>query len=331
MTEGKRMRELKPSGIRMNRLSLGLVVVCGVALVGCAQKGGDLAPISKGSQTAGGSPGSSENSPTEPTKTEAEKTAAARAEAALKKMEPRDEEMTIDREDEKWAEAKPAPVAVKRTVGAEIDDAFEKLPPAFVVVSIECVDRGDQLRFNPKIKINSPEKFRIEYALPETGGSLNTLTSDGQKRVQFEGEKWTELPKIGANSVSSKMNRAQIEIFAKRMPVDGFRFWSYGDRIWSAFIAGLNDPANGFEVETTQMNANPVGDERPFIRVLAKSSKGTNLELELVVDTKRYVPVTFRTNFKYADGQERMMLWKGDWAFGSLHEDKEFKNPKPLK
>lgn len=306
------------------RILVGLMVVCGLLVVGCTKPDAPLAD--SGGKAGNGSPTQQEPIAPEPGSGSEDdpRDQAAKIRAA---MTPKPEAVAINPEQKEWKEAKVAAPVVEKTLGQKLDDGFEALPPTFINVQIECTDRGSILKFSPSIRIQDTEHFSIEYALPESKGVMNSLTADGKRRARFESEQVTDLPPLGKREVQVKMNRAQIENFAKRMPVEAFRYWSHGDRPWSALFAGLNDPANKFKVDIKEMESDPSGPMRKFYRVIAESQSGNPLKIEMVVDSRRYVPVVFRTNLTYPDGKERMMVWRSEWGFGDNHETDSFKIP----
>jgi len=332
MTKIKPIRFSVSSNQRMQKLT-GMIVLASMALglSGCQKPDSELAEINSGkiSTEAGQSDKPLEPpSTTEPPEVTPE---AAHAENVKNKIKalgtPDTEALKIDVNAETWKDAEPAPVPVASTLGNKIDDGLSSLPPTFALVGLEIVDRGAVLKSIPKVKIQDQKNFSIEYTSPESRGSTNSLTANGTERVVFQDGKVSKLAPFEERETRVKLSRTEIEKFAKDMPAEGFRYFSHGDRPWSAFIAGLQDSKNNFDVKITEMDANPVGEKRKFYRLIAKSTKGTPLELELVVDSKRNVPVVFRSHSKYADGQSRQMLWTASWSFGGNFEKDEFKIP----
>lgn len=298
------------------------VVVAAAVLVGC-EPNDKITPVGGGSGSAGSHQESDTPDPKEPHKVDPEEIQRQMEEAHTPTADVRIAENAPG-----WEKAQAAPTTVEDTLGKKIDDALANLPPAMAAVQMEISDRGSLLRSAPKILIQDRSRFEIQYALPETEADVNRLTGDGSKRVRLEGGKVTDLPPLGASGSATKaMDRKQIEAFAKRMPGDGFGFYADGSRPWSALVDGLNNPKNGFEVKTEVLNAKPVGDERPFYRMYAESKTGTKLKIEFVVDSKRNVPVLFRSNFDYGNGKTRDMVWRGNWSFGGTHDKKEFVLP----
>lgn len=321
MNGSKRMKNVVSSVGKMRNLSGLLAIAMVLTLFGCQPKDNqELKRASSGNADTA--------------QQQAEEKSAEDAEKIKKAIEdikkPSGDTKIVD-EPETWADAKPVAPAVEKSIGQKIDDAFAEMPPAMVQVNMEISDRGSMLKSRPTMKIQDKDMYSIQYALPETKGAINMITADGTERALFEDGKLKSLPAIGQSRTRSKMNRKDIEDFAKAMPREGFSYFAYGDRPWSALVAGLQDPKNGFDVKIEEMNAKPIGESRPFYRVIADSKQGSDLKIEFVVDTKRNVPVVFRTNFKYPDGQERMMVWRADWAFGGTHAKDDFKIPKEPK
>ncbi|MFM9873661.1 MAG: hypothetical protein ACKVQS_09385 [Fimbriimonadaceae bacterium] len=307
---------------------------------GCEKPDAALAPVNSGTSgvastnsTVPGtdtSPGNDGQSPTQPG-TESggpdDNPATKGLTDFIKNTKPDDAALKIDPNSDKWEGSTPAEAPDAENLGSKIDNGIANLPATFAEISMECVDRGAILRSSPKAKIQDKNHFSIEYTFPEDQGATNSITADGSERAMFESGKLKKLAPLGKEETRVKLSRAEIEEFARRMPADGFRYFSHGDRPWSALVAGLQDPKNGFNVKVTEMDANPIGEKRPFYRLIAQSKKGNKLDIEIVVDSKRNVPVVFRATQKYADGQDRRLVWKAEWKFGGNFEKNEFKIP----
>lgn len=308
--------KVNPSLAVMNRFGW-MLLACGlVVIVGCQPKKTELAPTSvpTGNSQANNDPKTEEEKKIEDMKAEIEKRMKGNPQAHI--INP-----------QSWPTVPADKPIAKRGIGEIIDDGIENLDPTLVNVKLECLNRGDVLSMSPTLKIKDDRNFVIEYALPETEATMNSIAADGQERAYYEGQKVKELAPFGKSEIRKKMNKAEIKEFIERMPVEGFRYFSHGDRPWSAFIAGLADPKNGFKVSLEEKNLEAVGDKRAFYRYVAKSTGKEPTEIEIIVDSKRNVPVTFRANQKFADGKERKLVWSAQWNFGGKFEAKDFSIP----
>ncbi len=309
--------------------ALALLVI---GMVGCEKPDAELSDIKRGGGSGSATTPKANNpqTPTEEPGEEKDPEAQRAAEVAdsIKKFAAQDTEaLEIKDDPEHWREADVASKPVAMSLGAKIDDGFAALPPTIVEVALEIVDRKSVLKSVPKVRIQDEKNFLIEFTSTESQGSTNSFTADGTKRALFKDGKVTPLAPFDKQETRVKLNRAEIEEFARKMPAEGFRYYSYGDRPWSAFVSGLQDPKNNFEVQIKEMDANPIGDTRKFYRLVAHSKKGNEFDIELVVDTKRNVPVVFRSSEKYSDGETRQLVWKAKWSFGGIFEKGEFKIP----
>jgi len=301
----------------MNRFGW-MLLACGlVVIVGCQPKRTDLAQTT---QTAGG-----QGQPTDEPKTPEEKKIEDMTKDIERRMQgnPKSHEISA----ESWPAVPVDKPIAKKGIGEIIDDGIENLEPTLVNVRLECLNRGDVLTMSPTLKIKNDREYVIQYALPETEATMNSLAADGQERAYYEGSKIKVLAPFGKNEVRKKMSKAEIKEFIERMPVEGFRYYSHGDRPWSAFVAGLADPNSGFKVSLEEKNLEAVGDTRAFYRYVAKSTGKEATEIEIIVDSKRNVPVTFRANQKFADGKERKLVWSAQWNFGGKFDEKDFRIP----
>lgn len=309
------MKEVVSSMRKMRNLSGLLILAVALAMVGCQPK--EKVELASGGGSGSAAPESIDG--------DAQKAEAVKNQ--IEELSKPSDDLNIPDVPVGWEDAKPSAAPIKKSLGERIDDAFKNIPPTKVTIQTEFTDRGSVLKTTPTMRIQDENRFSIEYALPETKAAVNSITADGNSRAIFEDGKRTDLPALGKTRSRSKMTRKEIEEFAMRMPVEGFSYYAYGDRPWSALVSGLQDPKNGFDVKVEEMDANPIGEVRPFYRLVAESKKGNKLKIEFVVDSKRDVPVIFRTNLEYPDGKERLMVWRAQWQFGGNFEKNEFKIP----
>lgn len=219
-------------------------------------------------------------------------------------------------------------VPEKQNVGDIIDSGLAKLDPAYADVKVEFSNGGDLLRISPQFRFQDRKHFNIEYGLPETEGDLNRLLADGKERALWEGEKLKPLPPFDQNAPAPKFDRAGIEKFVRRMPIDGFMYFQTGAPVWGSLVRALEDPANGFKTTTEEQKFTVNKIERSFYRVVASSVTGPKTELEVLVDTRKNVPVTFRSTQVGKDGKERKLWWTADWGFHGKHDPNIFVIPK---
>jgi hypothetical protein len=302
-----------------------VAIVAGVLLVGCSTTGDDklsMRPDDGGSKSSGaGAAGS------------AEKPVSAKDAPDINKpfanvQEPNKEFMATKETREGFKPPSEGSEVRKESLGELIDTAIEKLPPSLVAVEVHATDRGAILQSRPTAKIQDRKTFSIEYSVPENKGKVGMLVGDGKERGHLDKGKLVMLKPFDESEVRATMNRAEIIEFAMAMPKHAFRYYSHGDRVWSALVAGLQDPANGFEVKFDETKAKPVGEERPFYRLYAESTKGEEpITIEFMVDSKRNVPVNFRVNRTFANKETYQLTWRASWNFGGQHNAKDFRIP----
>lgn len=310
--------------------------VAGLVLVGCQKSetplvstpSGDPSAAATGSTGGSGGPSNLNPGTTDPGAApggggEVPDEVKARTEAIERMATPTEREHVIQKPGEgKWEKTTAAADAITK-FGKDLDSGLASLDPTLVEVSLEIEDRGAILKQLPVLKIQDKNRFRIEYGLPETQSAVNMLVADGVGKAMIENNVKKPVPAAGT---STKMSRAEVDTFIKRMPVEAFRFFGTGQKVWSPFVEGLRDPASGFKVTVDEMVASPVGEARPFYRLVAnRAGKGKESTLvEVILDTKKNVPVTMRAQTTYADGKKRRMFWKAEWKFGGSFEAKDF-------
>ena len=308
-----------PTMIRPALMGLALIAL----LTGCGPKNEPLAPVKDAAN--GTSSQAADPSDQGIGQNVAPNDAARQIEEFAK---PNEALHKIDRPDEtKWSPAKPTAAPVKKGLGAIIDEGFANLEPAFVNVRIQCLDRGSTMNMNPQLKIQSQEKFNIQYGLPETESWINSAVANGQRRIMLTKGKQKDLGAFKADRHAPPMNLDQIQDFIERMPIAGFSSFTNDVAPWDGFVRGLQDPKNGFNVKISEQEAAPVGEERPFYRLVAKRPGSRAMEVEIIVDSKRNVPVTFRGHITYKDKKTRKLVWQAAWSFGGEFEPQDFRIP----
>ncbi len=218
--------------------------------------------------------------------------------------------------------------------GDLVDTALANIEPTWVDCRLNMLDDNGEIVSKPQIKIKDEKTFSFEYGLPETKGLMNKLVGNGTKRGLWEDGKVKMLPTFGKTQ-NATFDKQAIGTFIMRMPVDGFRYFQDGTKVWGPLVRALYDPKNGYKVTTEKQETTPdpklkgmAGQEnRTFFRIIAKSTAGPKSELEIVIDTKRNLPVTFKGTHADKKGVEHHTFWTGIWAFGGKHKPDDFKIP----
>ena len=215
---------------------------------------------------------------------------------------------------------------VAANLGTKIDEALKKTEPVFLKARLYIETDEGYLTGFPKIKIQNKDKFNIEYNLASTKENLNRLAADNGARVKIEDRSTTELPEMSEKS-APKMSAQEVENFAINMPRDAFRYYADGTMPWQGFIAGLMDPKSGFKYEVQEQELAPGGVSRKYFRIVANSISGPKREIELVIDSLKYVPVTMRFNKELPNDKKLRVSWTGEWQYGGTFTDSDFKIP----
>lgn len=220
----------------------------------------------------------------------------------------------------------PANKEVVSNLGTKIDNALKKTDPVFLVGRLYIESGHGYLTGNPKIKIESKDRFNIEYSLASTKENLNRLAANDGSRVKIENNTTSELPPV-KETVAPKMSPKEIDGFAENMPRDAFRYYVDGTMPWQGFIAGLMDPKSGYKYEIQEQELAPGGVKRKYFRIVANSTSGPQREIELVIDSLKYVPVTMRFNKVLPDDKKLRVSWTAEWKYGGTFKDDDFRIP----
>ncbi len=297
-----------------------MALAASALLVGCGPKEEPLAQVNTGSSSEQSSPdGSPDATPIDPNDAQRQIEDFAKPKESLHVIDPPVHG--------NWKPAPRTAEVVEKGLGELIDEGFANIQPTFVNVRIQCLDRGATLNMNPQIKIEDHTKFNIQYGLPETESWINSAVADGKSRVILAKGKQNKLPPFKEVRKADPMNLAQIEEFIGQMPIKGFSAFTEDVAPWDGFVRGLQDPKNGFKVTVTEQKAAPVGQERPFYRLVAKRDGQKAMDVEIIVDSKRNVPVTFRGHITYPDNKSRKLVWQAAWSFGGEFEARDFRIP----
>lgn len=206
-------------------------------------------------------------------------------------------------------------------LGTRMDQAIAKLSNTLVDGRITFDATEGELQGKVEFKIESPDRFRVEYLIPSMEGAKGIMVGDGARRASSTEDGWEELEPKGGPLSPTQINdwgryfpRIMLSSFATKQSVWGPLFSAWG-------------ADKGAKTTLETQNRKDDGKERPFYRVTSIGPKG---EFEVVVDGTDLLPLTVRSRVKH-QGKENKIMWTGRWAFGGTHEAKSFLLPQDLK
>lgn len=213
------------------------------------------------------------------------------------------------------------------TLGTAMDESIKKNRPTNVetVTNFDDPDFGS-MRATPTLKIQDPKTFLIIYMLPEDKGNDRWLIGDGKRRVRKVGAKWQELPAF--NKPKSINAKSAVKDFPMRFGELMFAPYLDGSSIWGPLLSGWQDGLDGYKATIEEQQFTIASKPATHYRIIATKP---NVEVEMIVDKARLLPLTVRVKSKRKDGKELKSYWTGNWRFGGKYEPKEFKIPLPAK
>ena len=220
------------------------------------------------------------------------------------------------------------------TLGEQVDLAFNASEPMLGSCRMEIDNAGARTQALPRIKLQDPDNFLIEYVDVERQQDMGRLVSrDGESRIRKE----STFVEPNLSAVPQRFDRDEIEDWMADFPLRMFDGFREEKPYWSKLIPALKDPANGFkttveekisEITYPDKDGNMISDNDPrkFYRIAAISEDGTS-EIEIIIDSKRYVPVTILTTKKLEGDKERKILWNASWGYGGSFTSEDFQFP----
>ncbi len=173
------------------------------------------------------------------------------------------------------------------------------------------------------IKVRDAKTYVVGYLLPQTDATPNKLAADGKLKMVYEDRKWTPAKPTEA---SGPMTPAEIDSWLQKYPKEMFAGLIDGGHVWDRLLAGLqSDVSRTTTVEEQETKFK--GVPRPIYRIVSRDKADPKEEMEIVIDGKRWLPLTVKANFKDDAGKPVHTFWTAEWAFGGQFDDKEFVIP----
>jgi hypothetical protein len=210
-------------------------------------------------------------------------------------------------------------------LGDKIDSAFRNVKEMLVDCNTNFEIEGAQLSGKTVVKVRDAKAFKIEFLTPETAATINRLYADGKARVMQKGDSWTSLPEFGPLR-PVKMSDAAVSAWPTTMLERMWAPYSTDEGVYGSLFRAWEAGRGGYKVVTEESTRKVGGLDRRYVRVLAKSASPAS-EVEIVLDTRRMLPVTIRAVWQGAAGENRAM-WSGDWQSGGEHADSDFVIPR---
>jgi hypothetical protein len=229
-----------------------------------------------------------------------------------------------------WKKSAIAPSAL----AARVDKAFREMSKteAEAVATIMTPTENGQVR--NAIKVQDYKTFSIQTLRLEKEPGIFEIRADGSKK-SFTGRNGTFEPAkpIGSQSPETKLTgRQMVEQWPRAFPRLAFLSLTEGKDSWGPYLKELASGRSGFTAEISERTIPFRGQMWTNYRVIAKRTKEAAkklgpCEVEIVLDGRRNLPVTIRSNFTDPNGGSWKVLWQTGWNFDQSFDAKDFRLP----
>ena len=184
--------------------------------------------------------------------------------------------------------------------------------------------------------IDSPNLYRMEYLEPDSEPRRVVILSEGKSKRELTAKKLSSpvalVTPMTSPAILSDPNRFAREF--SRSLVAGVV-----DRTnaWGQLVANLSKSNSGFTASIEERHPIVEGKQTVNYRIWAKRAPGAvkklgAAEFEIVLDPKRWLPVTIRTESVDLKGKKWSYDWTAGWRFNQKIDKKyfDFKTPPML-
>ncbi|MBI5708552.1 MAG: hypothetical protein HZC36_16325 [Armatimonadetes bacterium] len=227
-----------------------------------------------------------------------------------------------------WKPSAMAPKELARKVSGAIASLTDTQCTARVFIKTPA----GQARAGAIHKIQDGKHFRLDYfnpkGLPENARGFILANGTQKRQITLKGD--PKVVELNRPFADSKLKPSEI---VQRWPLDFSRIMllSLTDNVdpWSPLIEGLAKGEGGYKTSIEQRTMQYQGRTVNSYRVLAKrtDSQAKKLgacELEMVIDARRFLPVTIRVKSKDKAGKDWDQQWSAIWDFKKKFVKKDF-------
>lgn len=208
-------------------------------------------------------------------------------------------------------------------LGVQVDQGLMEARELLGVAQFLYQAPVGKMTAKPSIKIRDDKKFRIEYFLPKTQGSINILIGDGTTAKRYEGSKWSTVAAVRA---MPSLDDAGTNEWIDNFPTAMFSGFGSGRPTWTNLVNALREGKAGYKATTETRTVTSKGRTATFMRIRAERSSPKST-FEAVVDQEFRLPVTVRLDAVNEKGEPYQILWTCKWSKGGSHKDSDFVVP----
>jgi hypothetical protein len=184
---------------------------------------------------------------------------------------------------------------------------------------------GKKGYFNGESRIQDPKTYSVQYlvldAKPPYPGEVR---ADGKRMAAQGPSGWLAPRPFPAKPVTAYPPAQVVATWPATFPRVMFSNLFLGSNLWTALTTGLAQGAGGYKTVVEERKMTKNGKSFLSYRILASrpapaAEKYGASELELVIDGKRFLPVTIRSNYvpPKAKGLTKIQ-WTGEWSAPNL-------------
>jgi hypothetical protein len=184
--------------------------------------------------------------------------------------------------------------------------------------------------FEGKLKVQDNRTYFVDFVVIAAKPFSGTLAADGQQRVFRIDENISQPQSVTAPLPISKTDpRVMIQVWPEDFSRLAFQGLTEGRDAWEPVLNGLAKGLGGYKTTLEERKVTTGGKEYVSYRVLANraadaSKKVGASNLEIIIDAKRYLPVTIRAVGKDEKGGNWKVQWSARYRFGQRFEPQEF-------
>ncbi len=209
-------------------------------------------------------------------------------------------------------------------LGRSVDNALVQVKNTYGLVDTIFEVNGAQLVGRSDVKIKNSAVFNIEYYDNSTEAKRNRYIADGQNFVALFNENWTKKP-MPPGKIVSQASPEELDDFLRSFTRSIFLPVIEGKAIFLPIFQKLKSDSNG-KVIIEKVERQFEGKTLHIQRVLFSQPKN-GIEIEVLIDDKRRLPITIRSSQKFSNGKTDKRFWTCQWMFGGSFAEKDFVIP----
>lgn len=178
------------------------------------------------------------------------------------------------------------------------------------------------------LRVIDEKRYRVDYVVFQQLPFSATLSNDGkQRKVRLDNKIATLPPTAKLPAASAVRGDALVQLFETDFARLAFQGLTEGVDAWSPVLNGMGRGVLGYKTVVEERRMTYQGQNFLSYRVLAtrKGAGNKPCTFEIVVDGKKFLPVTIRNVRMDAKGKEWMAQWTASYRFNQTIAAKDLK------